>query len=567
MLQHTVRSPARTAALGKYLVAFANSQQQPDDGNGNSTDKKPSANPAKPSAKRRRLHILYILNDVLFHVKNRAPNRAFFTEIEAHLPALIKAASAFHNAPKHEKKLQDLVQLWDQQSYFTESTLENLRTAITAGLKSAGDDAGANGTDATLQQKPTGTSSSAAFRDAPYILPPTHGDPAIPWYDLPAANWLPFIEPNSTRPLNPSMIRPLQLAGGPADKGLVQAVKNLLGDVDRIYAKEAPSEDNGDATALDISPMGEVIERDEMGDIVSGETYYGWSKAFCEKMKARKKKGDAMDIDGIDDRGRRGSSRLSSRSRSRSRRRSRSRESSRPAMKRRRLSNSLSRSRSRHRDRSWSSDSRGGRRSRSGRRRSRGYSPSSRSRSRSARRSRSAGLHSPPPALGSGSNNQPNMQGNGFLPPPPPPPGNFHSLPNAPPHPLPNFPGPPPTGFVPPPPFDPWGNAAPPPPPPPPPHYQGHWPPPPPLPPQGLPQPMAHGWFPAAPNNNGAAPQPPPPPPQGALNMWQPTAGSWAPPPSATGPPQGYAYGGRGGGGAGSNGYRGRGGYGRGRGW
>ncbi|KUI52645.1 hypothetical protein VP1G_00137 [Cytospora mali] len=583
-LQHLVPSPARVAALGRYLVAFANSpglqQQQPLGG---------TRKGSGPSVKRKRLHILYVLNDVIFHLKFRTQNQSFLDEIESHLPALFKSAAAFTNAPKHERKLKDLIQLWEEKAYFPDFVLEKLRAAVAEGPTAK--DTQANGGDVT--SKATTTSSA---REAPFLLPSMHGDASTPWYDLPAANWLPVIEPNSTRPMNPSMIKPLQLAGGPADKNLVEAVKKLLSDVDKIYAKDTRLD--GDS-AVEISQMGEMIERDELGDIVGGETYYGWSRAFCEKMKARRRRGDVMDIDD-GRRGRGGSSRSSSRSRSRSRGRSSSRgASSRPAMKRRRISGSRSRSMSkdesrghgrgsRRRGRSWgSSNSRS--RSRGGRsysrRRSRSYSPSgSRSRPRSPRR----GRYSPPPAPVPAPNSimmPGNGRANNFVPPipqqfnqpPPPPPQSFQ----------PNWPVPPPP--IPPPPqqqqqhysppqpggFDGWN--APPPPPPPQYHGHGHWPPPPPPPPPGMSpagsnvgqqQQPPQGWFPP---NAGGSPVPAPPPPGSWGSNWGPP-----PPPPPAHPPQpggGFHQGGGGGGGfqygrGGNGNYRGRGGgYGRGRGW
>lgn len=571
LLQHLIQSSNRTAAFGKYLVAFANSQ----------SGEAKSNPPTKPSVKRRRLHLLYVLNDLLFHVKHRTSNQTVFTDLEPHLPALFKAAAAFADAPKHAKKLQDLIQLWQQKGYFAAGVFDKLRTIVTEGPNA---DIETNAAAVTTNN--AASASSGLSRDAPYILPSMHGDVSTPWYDLPAANWLPVIEPNSTRPMNPSMIKPLQLASGPADKTLTQAVKKLLADVDKIYAQDVRLD--GDATLVDIGQMGEVIERDEMGEIVGGDTYYGWSRAFCEKMRARKN-GDAMDID--DRRDRRGSSRSDSRSRSRSRGprgRSSSRGSSRPAMKRRRLSESRSRSPSRSRTRSRRRDY--------SRRRSRSYS--SRSRSRSHSRSRSprrrrqksqngrdprsrSRSYSPPRGLGASNNSRPpsGPPQNVFTPPilqqqqqqhffnnhPPPPPPNFPGAPN--------FPGPPQ-------PFNAWNPSHPPPPPPPPAHYQGHWPPAPP-PPGGLPQPTAQGWFP--PNNVAAPPAPLPGQPGGGwVSGWGAPShqgpqhgygGSPVPPPPPPppgGPPQqqqqqggGYGYGNRGG----NGGYRGRGGYGRGRGW
>lgn len=523
--------------------------------------------------------MLYVLNDVLFHVKFRTHyHHVFFDKLESHIPALFKSAASFANAPKQTKKLQDLIQLWEKKGYFSDSVLKSLRAAVDEGPKSEAREANGGGGDGGAANKAYQTSTA---REAPFILPSMHGDASAPWYDLPAANWLPVIEPNSTRPMNPNMIKPLQLAGGAADKNLVAAVKKLLGEVDKIYAKDTLLD--GDSS-VDISQMGEIIERDEMGDIVGGETYYGWSRNFCEKMRTRGLKGDAMDVDD-ERRGRRGSSRSSSQSRSRSRRPSSRRDSSRPATKRRRLSRS--------RSRSWSSASRSRSRPRKGSHspgRRRSYSRS-RSRSRSPRRgqngrdrprsrSRSRGSYSPQPVLSTTRNVQATGYGppKGFVPPnpqqyhhqhqqhqpPPPPPASY---------PPPNLPAgaPPQPGR-----FNSWNAGTPPPPPPP--HYQGHWPPPPPPPhmsPAGgnpvPPPPPPQGWFPPHPSPSG------PPVPGAPPGSW---AGGWAPPPPPPPPyppqghleqqqqqPGGFQYG-RGGNGGG--GYRGRGGggaYGRGRGW
>ncbi|KKY29873.1 hypothetical protein UCDDA912_g10200 [Diaporthe ampelina] len=260
ILQHLVPSPVRAAAFGKYLVALASSFPS-------GSQKAPG-----PSSRRRRLHVLYVLNDVLYHAKFRTHNHAFFDKIAPHLPALFKVAASSANAPKQENKLHGLVQLWEKKSYFPDSVLESLRAAIEDGPKSEGWEA--NG--GVVANKAYTTSTA---REAPFILPSIHGDPSTPWYDLPAANWLPAIEPNSTRPMNPTMIKPLQLAGGPADKNLADAVKKLLGDVDKIYAKDSLLD--GDS-AVDVSQMGEFIERDELGDIIGGETYYGWSRTFSK---------------------------------------------------------------------------------------------------------------------------------------------------------------------------------------------------------------------------------------------------------------------------------------------
>lgn len=490
-----------------------------------------------PSAKRRRLHVLYILNDILYHAKHRNRDEAFAQKLESTLPALIRSAAAFNNCPKHIRKLQNLIGLWEENRYFSRGFVQQLRTALEEGPSSNEEEKNGNEGDYSA------SAVAKAAKTAPWVLPATHGDPSTLWYDLPAANWLPVLEPNSTRPMNPSMIKPLVLSQGPADKTLVDAVKGLLVDIDKIYAKEV----NHDEPPPNVSRLGERVELDEItGEVIDGDTYYGWSRAFCEKMKRRRhgRGGQRDRNDG--ERGRTRSSRSYSHSESRSRSRHRdrsegsSRSPSRPAFKRQRISASpqgrrRSHSRNgsdlsspgRHRSRSYRrspsrSASRSRRRSPSGSRsRSRGYQPRSlndnrdgkyqpRSPSFSPNRSWGGGPQSPPP--------HPHLPApaprNGFLPPHPhpPPAGSWNQHPPLPPVPPPQMPYPMPRPILSQPAFPGIGFSAPP-------NYQGPWPPvPPPLPPQ-----PPQNYF--VPGANVAVPPPPP------------FQGSWAVPPPPPPPP------------------------------
>ncbi|KAI1103067.1 hypothetical protein F4804DRAFT_311188 [Jackrogersella minutella] len=465
ILKNLIQSPIRIAALGKYMTALAKSF---------SLDIAASRQTREPSSKRKRLHLLYVLNDVLYHVHIRDQSPSFAEKLEQTLPDLIQVAAAFPNCPKHSKKVLDLVDLWGEKQYFSESFIRQLRTIVKEAPDSVSKvDASA---DAAL------AAASKSSKDAPFIMPAMHGDATVSWYDLPAANWLPVIEPNSTRAMKPSMIKPLQLAAGPAEQGLIKAVQDLLADVDRIYNKD---EREIDRSTEDIDQLGQRVVLDEItGEVVDGESYYGWSRAFCKKMKQRRKKAGSS---GNDHRGRR-TSRSTSRSSSRS--------SSRPTYKRRRVSGSRSPSRSRSRSprRSFSRE----------RRRRRSYSSSrSHSRSRDRRYSRSSSRsqgRSPPPPLRSyeppqypGSNGKQQPGFPNHLPHPNPP---YQ-------HPTPPFP----QSFPPVPPD--LSQFIVPPPPPPPQNYQGQWHPPPPPAPGAMPT----NWF----SNMapGGWPTNPPPPPPG----------------------------------------------------
>ncbi|KAF6819139.1 hypothetical protein CSOJ01_01524 [Colletotrichum sojae] len=500
ILKNLAASPARVAALGKYLAALSNSFPD-DDG---------AAKKTKPSARRKRLHILYVVNDVLYHAIVRDGDARLATELQPSLASLFHSAASFRNCPKQAKKLETLLGLWEAQKYFPPSVTDELRNTVKEApeggklSKATGQGNGQDHTGSNLGVKPA--------KDAPYMIPSMHGDPNTPWYDLPAANWLPHLEPNSTKPMNPDMIKPLQLAPGPADKALAKAVKDLLADVEKLYCKSASTQQSDLPHPTELSEMGERVVLDEItGEVIGGETYYGWSRGFCEKMKKRKD-GKAGD--------RTGRGRSSSRSRSRSYSPGRSsRSDSPPAFKRRRLSpDSQSRSRSRSPQRRGRYGNDDYSRSRS---RSRSRSPS-RSRSRGRYRSRSRSRdrrgrpepsRSPVPPQNRGRFNPdfgPGYRGRGQ---PPPPPSNHHAPPPA----FPPYPPPPPNAA---------GEGF------------GHFPPPPP------------------PQNWGA-------PPPGSVLPPPPSMGGWAPPP----PQQQHNHYqqpyGRGGGGFRG---RGRGGYDRGRG-
>lgn len=175
--------------------------------------------------------------------------------------------------------------------------------------------------------------TKAVARELPWIMPATHGDPTASFFDLPAANLMPHIIPNSSKPMRSDQVRALHLTAGPADESLVNAMKDFLEDVKSINDPYAVLD--GEDMVLDIDEMGQTSYTNEAGDVV-GDTYYGWSRAFCEKMKRRGK-----------DNGSSGQSRSSSRSKSRSRSRSRSPVRGRGfTAKRKRYSRSGSRSRS-----------------------------------------------------------------------------------------------------------------------------------------------------------------------------------------------------------------------------
>ncbi|RBR23057.1 uncharacterized protein FIESC28_04052 [Fusarium coffeatum] len=239
IVENVAPSTARTTALAKYLGALSKSLQ--DDG-------------SRPSLKRRRLHLLYVLNDVFHHFVARKGDVQFAMLWEKVLPSLIASAAAFNNCPKHKKKLADLIQIWLEKQYLRPNVIIQLEDALASGV-------------APQTEEPQVSNASIKLaKDAPFTLPSFHGDHSVPWYDLPATTWLPHLTPNSTKAMYPDQIRPIQLASGPADKVLVTAVQDLLGEVERMFSKEQKWDDDND-----LNELGERVVLDEItGDIIGG---------------------------------------------------------------------------------------------------------------------------------------------------------------------------------------------------------------------------------------------------------------------------------------------------------
>ncbi|KAH8591491.1 hypothetical protein B0O99DRAFT_270839 [Bisporella sp. PMI_857] len=292
ILENIIQSTARFTALGKYLTALTTSFVE----NGGSLDQT-----REPSTRRKRLHIVYLVNDILYHAKFRASDLSIPGKLQPILMGLLGSAASFTKCPKHQRKLQDILVLWEERDYYSKEYLEKLREAVKNAAELGIHTEGV----ATNLDQNIGAKNA---KTTPYVMPAMHGDASTPWFDLPAGNLMSHIEPNSTRPIKPDMIKPLQLVAGPADESLIIAVKELLDEIPRIFGA---SESQNDLGSWDIDELGQPIALDEItGDVLEGEGYYGWSRSFCEKMRRRRKGHSLSNHD--EDRGRTSRSRSSS---------------------------------------------------------------------------------------------------------------------------------------------------------------------------------------------------------------------------------------------------------------
>jgi CID domain len=460
-------SAAKVAALGKYLVAISAASAA----NGK-IDEPPKSEVKQKAPRRKQMYILYLFNDLLHeskhHRQTEAINRLLTENTQNHVADIFAHATAHDRIafPQHYEKLKDLVRLWEKHHYYDSSYLQELRNIIA-------DPSAAPAT--TESQRDVPIKQSKSSNEPLFEMPATHGDPGAPFHELPAATMLPHIIPNSKVPIDPRRMKALHFNRGPADQPLVSAVKTFLREANMIYG--LPVEED-DEVNFRLDELGQTLYVDKLtGEVIGGESYYGWSTKFCERIKQKKQQ---------------------ARGRSGSHSRSRSKDQS-PRKRRRSFATSRSQSRSLSRSRARSP---GPRFRSNGRRES--QSPyrgrySARSRSRSISHAQRRDSHSPPKKgnLGYSSNNQSSPP---FL----PSTQQSNAASQAFPFPF--------SGGIP---LGPDGLPIPPPRPP---HWSGPWPPPPP-PPGGFPSstsPFPGFVPPPPPINHGSRPgqQWPPRPPQ-----------------------------------------------------
>ncbi len=296
--------------LGKFFASFSKAQA--------AVGAEDGVRKAVPAvACRRRLHLLYLLNDLLHHTKYHMHDSSLFSAfsdaIQPFVLDLIQLAAA-KDRPKIRTRIDILLQVWQTEAYFSRDHVEKLRETVNNSVMAGADEVSPNAADFPGKILDT--------KEQPYVMPPSHGDPSTPYHDLPAGNLMPHIMPNKSVPIRTDDVRALQFVAGPADETLVIALKDFMTVVAGIDNGAVDVRDD-QATIEDIDDLGQHLVCDEAGQLVTGRTYYGWSRDFCEKMKRRGGEKGA--------RGGRERSDSSSRSRSRSTR------------KRRRYSSSVSR--------------------------------------------------------------------------------------------------------------------------------------------------------------------------------------------------------------------------------
>ncbi|KAJ5398581.1 hypothetical protein N7465_009070 [Penicillium sp. CMV-2018d] len=261
LLRFVAFSSNRVRGLVNYLEALAASPPSQPTG-------------SKISPKRQRLHILYLINDLLHHCKYHVGTPTTFAiltgSLQLHLVQLVGHAANCDRKknPRHHRRLDDLLDIWSQHEYFHPELVSKLRQVVTMEVPMDFD----NATNGLNSAKNSG-------KNAPFIMPPTHGDPSTIWQDARAGNIYPHLMPGSTSPIPGGTIKPLRLLAGPADAKLVESLTAFLDDVNKMFDPEVP----GDDKHTDIDQLGQEVMRGEnTGDILDGKHYDGWSLEFCQ---------------------------------------------------------------------------------------------------------------------------------------------------------------------------------------------------------------------------------------------------------------------------------------------
>lgn len=238
----------------------------------------------KPSARRKRLYILYLLNDLFHHTRYHTESSlAYLTltkSLRSSLSDLFRFVSAYNLGVfnKHNRKIDILLNIWAKNGYYSSSYLLEIKQIVE---KTTNVDLGEVMEGSKDPKVSNGVKYSGTKDDAPYIMPATHGDISTPYHDLPAGNMMFYIIPNSTAPINPQLVKPLPFQAGHAKENLVKALKNFMKDADSLIKPE-----NQNSTLVDIDDLGQANFRDKItGNLTGGESYYGWSKEFCRRLK------------------------------------------------------------------------------------------------------------------------------------------------------------------------------------------------------------------------------------------------------------------------------------------
>ena len=212
--EYILSSSTRISALSKYLIVLSKSCEPKDAGAKVDTTKPSDENEGlsnavggkaqqPPTPAFRRLHLLYIVHDVLIHVRNHVsndPRLAQRPQTSATLEQLYPVASTLaelaacgsgNNATSLSAPVLDVLMFWKQSQIFRANQVDEVRLKVSAA-ESAEWDSLLSKVHANSSNE-NGQSTRNEADEVNWRLPDRHGvvyDPSAPWHELPAANGL-----------------------------------------------------------------------------------------------------------------------------------------------------------------------------------------------------------------------------------------------------------------------------------------------------------------------------------------------------------------------------------------
>ncbi|OQO07311.1 hypothetical protein B0A48_07008 [Cryoendolithus antarcticus] len=292
IIRNVIPSITRTTALTKYLVALSKSCTPSNaddleglDGSGAEKSRDP------PTAAFRRLHLLYIVHDVLCFMFTRlkdGPHAKQFTSSPACTEALKSTIQSLAHLAAHSDgngpsatlaSVQMIITYWEKLSIFTLEQCSDLSSSITTTRTWEDLDRHL----ASKEAKAILDEQRRKGEESKWILPRQHHlpyDPTTPWHDLPATNAL-YQKRTRGFPIRANALKPggvyLQRGGQQASESLRRDVEQLHREALRCFDKYTDAKE-----VKDVDALGSVVWKDRERPT---RNYYGFTYEGIAKRK------------------------------------------------------------------------------------------------------------------------------------------------------------------------------------------------------------------------------------------------------------------------------------------
>ncbi|KAF2769173.1 hypothetical protein EJ03DRAFT_99431 [Teratosphaeria nubilosa] len=243
-----------------------------------------------PHAAARRLHILFVINDVLIILQQQSDDRSRASAelLKLFVPSIVVLA-AHADLPKSKPTIEilphilALLNLWKDAGIFSETIVDS---TLQRSLKAASGLTTFSNLSAQCQQEHATILSTIKRQESEQNLLLSHrhslpADPTAPWHDLPAANGL-YLKRTRGYPLKSYALPPggfeLPHGGQKPDAELLATVSTLKSEMLAQFTKFTPADE-----VQDVDALGNIIWKDAGRPT---RNYWGFSYEGIPRMKA-----------------------------------------------------------------------------------------------------------------------------------------------------------------------------------------------------------------------------------------------------------------------------------------